>query len=1805
MSSTMTELKGGLIYNKQLWAVTGGTLLGTSVEAARKQLQKARSQILAGISHYRPFNEDSEKKLKSCLDGKTLSFVVNIARQMNLDALQAWDLMVFYLEHEFRGSEDNLESFLESDVRKEQLVKDICMFYWSERAFLLKCIGIYLAYWQDKEHPFSEVFSELLSDLTANAIFESLLKQLKQLTEQNAPTSSTNLSSSTKTSIYSTTSDQWMSIYLQEQLSVLHNLTLFVDGYQCQWRNILETLKLCKHPLLYRHKLKRQHLPLLQGITFSQVVLLLRMIDVSDLGFAKTLWLEDGLKLHSSFDTEMQELYKKEEHPPLLLVWMLFNFYGVPEEEFSKYRKFGFMATKLNVFSYLSKLLNEPMFKSEATRISEIAYSTVYKLIDCLTSNFEPEKLQPRENLLSLCATLLHQPSTADMFWNSDSDSGIRLTVDVAMRRFPLEFESLVHIVTSLASASPRSCEEVLKMVSELDFLLEPLVPALLQLLTYTSGSNNSVTLTGLHRPLPHVDALVLHSGTLGTLVDQNPHFVCWKVKYSFWLAVHSAQASFLTQISLSSGGGVEPAVVVRALASVRCIAACLESGCEIQPAEPAMVLPIELVFSIMERFLLVSNPKSAMMAACLEVAASLVTEFPSDVTNKLRALDFLPTTQPDEGTVMTYISFAQGHFFNAGVFGRIVVNEERPVGSFPLIRAYLSFLQKLIMSGCKEKEQQSVALSGLVYVILEVFPRCYEWGYAAMAERTQLSHLCLELFHHLISPAALSGEGAGSSSEFERLLAHISLYALLYTDNGHTLLRICALGEAELKGQMLKQTSWLKGGGVELVDLVRLALSILIRVLMLKDSVKTGKDLSPTEQLIYASPNAKNSLQVVPNIAYYVYHCFNPNVPILAVKVLKRIALEVPMTLRACLAMDGDVIREAFVAKLDSPHQSMQLKVAILELITACIHTQPGATEAFFNIHHPEESKRLFSKDKTPNDDPSGCLTYACKLLAKAKDEPMLVRSMLYGAVVELLHALWMHHQKILLSFLREKKDFWADLCAPLFLPPSHKVRGYAQVLNIVSSEMYMFGSGVHKQLMEQMQKLFSDKNNYLVTWSKFITHSLCVESSSNEKRALDSVSAAEDPVKPLYEDEVKERLALMTAWKDMLLVALGELSNVQELKLSEKQQSALASHVLTALEQEASRDASASNKLSLRPAAVTMLAELLLILQAKWESSCFADSDTAVCQLQTVLLRFSYDYHGLPPRTRTAILSSAIQSVKLLRLSLCRNEVAMEILVKATITMVSQELQAISVSRSNENEGPSKLSVTLLQVLCEAISEAAAGPWTELLSQSKIACRVIVSLSEVLCSQTNLQFAQSALYLLLSLAGSERNAALLNLNFVQDQLWLQLTPKEKLLISNQPFQSPESWVNSPWSSVFCVGVEFVCAILNHHGVRALETAVNFCAVQENALLDCLLLARHTLEPSALSLSEAALNLLLLLVQHSNQWRLQAFRTFSNLVRGVSMCLDISVGLLTRPSLIASMAEGTKHLSSALHGENSDSSIQITPKVSSASNKLMNMVILSSSFLLELSPPVSALLCDRELDIEAWIPLVDLNWSAPAQPGQRQNSHCLTLGTLLAAVNVFSYTASQHKTGNVASRHGRSPLTRALRAASSPVRFGGTTPATSSDQDAREVAGITAWTKALDFDRAQLGLQKSLALLASQSLLLLRARDPRDQALLRRELSTEMSQYVELMRRTYGDKFDSSETPPERYLPTIEEKDEPARPAVVRSLQLSEDPKQTSTSSNESRRRTASSAHNAIYACSDSDYLKLMAHIFQKVFRE
>jgi len=78
---------------------------------------------------------------------------------------------------------------------------------------------------------------------------------------------------------------------------------------------------------------------------------------------AEPLWDGDRSTLNA-LDAELQELYQGEENGPLLLAWMLLQYLGPDgDETFTRYRRFGLMATKLGVFSFLDKLLQEPMFK--------------------------------------------------------------------------------------------------------------------------------------------------------------------------------------------------------------------------------------------------------------------------------------------------------------------------------------------------------------------------------------------------------------------------------------------------------------------------------------------------------------------------------------------------------------------------------------------------------------------------------------------------------------------------------------------------------------------------------------------------------------------------------------------------------------------------------------------------------------------------------------------------------------------------------------------------------------------------------------------------------------------------------------------------------------------------------------------------------------------------------------------------------------------------------------------------------------------------------------------------------------------------------------------------------------------------------------------------------------------------------------------------------------------------------------------------------------------------------------------------
>jgi hypothetical protein len=63
--------------------------------------------------------------------------------------------------------------------------------------------------------------------------------------------------------------------------------------------------------------------------------------------------------------------------------------------------------------------------------------------------------------------------------------------------------------------------------------------------------------------------------------------------------------------------------------------------------------------------------------------------------------------------------------------------------------------------------------------------------------------------------------------------------------------------------------------------------------------------------------------------------------------------------------------------------------------------------------------------------------LTHQVEYSVIILQDPSVVTSPVYQAVMNLIHALWNGHKELVLNFLRSRSDFWNGFCAPLFQKP------------------------------------------------------------------------------------------------------------------------------------------------------------------------------------------------------------------------------------------------------------------------------------------------------------------------------------------------------------------------------------------------------------------------------------------------------------------------------------------------------------------------------------------------------------------------------------------------------------------------------------------------------------------------------------------------------------------------------------------------------------------------------------------------
>lgn len=1715
------KLKGDIIYNKALWVIISGTNTNASADVVSHELKRAHKQLQNGLNHFKDPSKESEAEFKTQVSDSVFKFTMRLKRFLGLDINQAWDFMCNYLLYEFRGAEEGLQEFIGSETRTTVLLSDIWLFYWSERLFLLKCINVLLTFQSDKGHPYQNLFASILCPEEQPIFCDSLISQLGKLVSLDYPTPESH---------GSLMSDQfqnlWVMAVLREELELVQNLLLYVDSCELQLESFVKLFKIIlQHNFgqdhLFGVLLNESHTDIMKKIGNMEVLLVLRALAV--LGASGKMWDESQ---YVKLEEVILLLGAQPEHGPINMAWMLINFSGPNGEEvFDSFRRFGELALKADCFVFLEQILRHKMFK-ESARFSNIAFKTVYQMLYVITSKFDHERLDGIDGIYSVTAAVLMHPDNIAEFFEKPHDKGIYVIFQGAAQHFPEYFTVFSRIVECLSACGPKYIQVLMEYLSSLPAFSEVLEPRVLTT-HMIENPPGEWQLTSAHHPMEHIP-FVIQPGTKGIFNEEDPSSIVWKCKFNFFHAVHHEMLLLISQVQAAVGSSTLNNVI----SSLKSLTNLLKSKCRITDE---MIGPLETVFVLADRLCQLSNPPSVLLASCLDCMMALMSFFPEEVCTRISKLQFLPGLYYYNPTLMECIRAEHTNLF---VLGTLVVTQERSHGTYPLLKSYLQFIHRLMKPESEVEDLNSssalidedavqsrvrLVLPGVVFMLRDVFPNYMFWRYVDEVDREIIALSCMQMIHQLLN-LNFSKEASADTNRPICILYRACLYSLLFLDAGAALLRIVGSGDHYIQALMEQQVSWAAGRGLTFIRVVQLALSVLNRLMILKDSIKEEDKPCPLEQSIYTQPSQKHGLKIVLVVANYIYHCFNPNLPPLAMKLLRRFAVNMPKALMSCMGMKPEVVRYTFIARLNSDIESPALKVAILELVTSCIEHQPALADAFLNVHYPAESKRMFQKKPKKDDLQGGCLIFACSVLNNIEGDPDVVAGPVYQAVMNLIHALWTGHKELVLNFLRSRSDFWNGFCAPLFQKPSYNAQGYSQVFDIICLDLFWYGGKVDPKLEVNLTRFFKE-NDYLRTWSKFVAETLTV------KEQLLEVAG---------EEKYPQTIALVTAWKNFLIVAMKHLP----FELTPEHKYFLADDARRALIQELEEMGSMK--------AIVLLAELCLILSTKWGRDSIEDEKLTLTQLHKILYHVSLSYDAFHVRAKEASLALALRLVHLLRHEIREDSITADCLMQASCQIVGIEVynlpcipslndyvqsgeqkQREHKSEEIEDEKGQKkavaprghmtctLSLCLMQKLLNIL--AWNEGWQDNFRQCKVVSKVLAAVGHILHMPGQSNFAVTLMNVLLVLSQTEFSQSMIHSDVMQ-HLWMQLLPPAVPEEATEQLNSstrPKRWTELNWPQVYKPALEMLTVLLQTKKHLFLDEVITFMGIHEEHIITCIMDIRHSLDKWPLDLAVTALTLIRELSQYKYKWRLTHEKSMFAIMKAVMVCLSSCVSYLIHPRLLKIMVErppiaSTQHLKAMVTEDP-----EISPHLISIQNRLLDVVCLCMATLIPYSPSVVSLLTDfRECEVE-WEPLVEITFTAPAlsfsRPSPTMSQEVLptlTFGSLIAFANICT---------SALGRTGRTPSPGVGRCVTCPLA-GGMAVASGLN---------TSWVSTMDKYRVTMGLELSLTLVASQGITHLM--DHRlcqwEKQIIKREIGAEMALFLDYAKRNLRNVRDGTES--------------------------------------------------------------------------
>lgn len=1103
-------------------------------------------------------------------------------------------------------------------------------------------------------------------------------------------------------------------------------------------------------------------------------------------------------------------------------------------------------------------------------------------------------------------------------------------------------------------------------------------------------------------------------------VLSNEKEVVLFHTKASYWNALHYKIEQLFSQASggISNISAVKTDLPETVCQGLKLLEALLAKDIEI-PVN--MVTPTELSFEILNRFSYPVLPTNLykIVAVCISISSKLVLRYPEDVLLRMRS-GIYPRFN---NWYQKPLEFAEAVSFDDGLVASWLSGIETIEHTYPILRAFLDTLYNyLIMKNSKEA-MYTIEIPGMVFLLQAVLPKLDSWYFESNAEKIDLWFKSMFCIHRALDSSL-------PKDDIRNELQLVVVYSLLYLEPRHALLKLIRTGEHILHIKMMTETDWVGGKGYKIIKSVELALSIVNRLLMFRKSLGLELvDRSPLEIALYSSPRVPNGLLIVPTIVNYLYVWFSPSLQKMAVRLLKKFAEEFSMSLLVCMGMDGTSIRETFAFRLMLPTCATEVKVAILELVAVCLEKQPGLTEALFNIMHQAERKRIFPR---PADEflTEGCSQFLDTYLERMYKEDNIVCDKLYDSTMTVLRAMWYHRNEILVNFFRKREQFWTHLFAPLFKTLLPGTKGYSQLLDVITLELYK-SPLLENNFSKNLKDLLDKSQDH---WKRLAMYVLNAFVNSESETNKENHTKQRKFVDPLYEINLE-------SWYHFIVMLTDERT-AKNYPINVSQAYLLTQLALDSLlEQVRNYNESGNGKIPM------LLASLSLRCITSWKQMCIGDSRIFKSRLSFITQEVAQAYRHFGKTLRKTFISLILGCMQLVKSTLAEDTASLEYLLvysstiamaeleelKETILQLEQQKRQMSVNLKRDEKDTQKtadyrnaetlrgiresLPATLALCMVTQLLRSSVERSTHSKHRRKASCvqlrqmipELMICIGNTLQKYPFVKFSTAALSLLSVISRSPYCPHSINNNDIT-KLWLNLIPPAD--ISNSMLDSLYDdtvngrWRCKDWWPLYTLGLEFLMGLITSEThMMYINHIVLFLNSHEHQLMVVSTLLRHTADLLAADLIQSLIALIHAISIRTYLWNAILPNIRETLIKCMYLAYDSTVNLLLRPRILKFIIDGIS-VESAEELESCDDRLP-SVELKLLVNKLITINMTCALSFVHFSPKLNTLVDTIYIQDYWYTPMAEMNFGPPQM--SMNSGPQLTYGTIISSTQLFT----------------------------------------------------------------------------------------------------------------------------------------------------------------------------------------------------